>query len=210
MWWKHWGVSSATCEFRCLYVLHCGGSKAEPIAPLEYLSTWRLVFLPTEQVSVPKESGLNPVHLCSNEAKEFLLGLILLTTFSPSLNNSSFFFLSSHPSNLPSFPPFFRHLFPLHPHPLLLLFLSLFSYYFSSPSFFPLQLSFSSVSPGNSLCSAAQVWQWGVRGGRPPGTLRLLWWVALGRWSPFHSQFGSTYKKRIHTLYFTWYLALQI
>lgn len=35
-------------------------------------------------------------------------------------------------------------------------------------------------SPGHSLCSAASVWQWGVRGGGTPRTLWLLWWVAAG------------------------------
>lgn len=37
----------------------------------------------TKQVSVPQKSGLNPVHLCSYEPKEFLLNLILLMIFSP-------------------------------------------------------------------------------------------------------------------------------
>ncbi len=61
---------------------------------------------PTEQVSVPQKSGLNPVHLCSYEAKEFLLGLILLTVFSPLLNKpllfSHFPFFPNTPSSFPS------------------------------------------------------------------------------------------------------------
>lgn len=68
---------------------------------------------PTEQVSVPQKSGVNPVHLCPYEAKEFLPGLILLVVFIPFLNNSSislafpllfsFLSLSSWPCSCPCF-----------------------------------------------------------------------------------------------------------
>lgn len=55
---------------------------------------------------VPQKSGLNPVHLCPHEAKEFLLGLILPAVFSPLLN-LSFFSLpfSLSPANPPLFIP---------------------------------------------------------------------------------------------------------
>lgn len=48
----------------------------------------------------------------------------------------------------------------------------------SSPSSPSLSLS---LFPGNSLCSAAQVWQRGVCGGGTPRSLRLLWWVVAGQ-----------------------------
>lgn len=53
---------------------------------------------------VLQKSGLNPVHLCPHEAKEFLLGLILPAVFSPLLN-LSFFSLpfSLSPANPPLF-----------------------------------------------------------------------------------------------------------
>lgn len=51
---------------------------------LKYLCCFvLLLMLPKEQVSVPWKSGLNPVHLCPYEAKEFLPSLILLMVFSP-------------------------------------------------------------------------------------------------------------------------------
>lgn len=56
---------------------------------------------PTELLSVPPKSGLNPVHLCPHNAKEFLLGLILLVDFSPLLKNSSSFFLFGFSSKTP-------------------------------------------------------------------------------------------------------------
>lgn len=65
---------------------------------------------PTEQVSVPQKSGVNPVHLCPYEAKEFLPGLILLVVFSPFLNNSSISL--AFPSY---FPPSSFHFSPSHP-----------------------------------------------------------------------------------------------
>lgn len=190
MWWRHWGISSASNGLRCLYLLHSGSikNKAEPIRiciPFPVGISECVLFCvsarPTEQVSLPQKSGLNPVHLCSYEAKEFLFSLILLTVFNPLLNNSSFSLLFPFFTNTPSsfyFSPTHPVLYPV------------------SVFLFFLQLSlFSSLFPGNSLCSAAQVWQWGVCGGWTPRTLWLLWWVALGRWSLFPSQFGTTHKK---------------
>lgn len=111
IWWRHWEISSASNGLRCLYLLHSGGNKAEPIRFCITHPCWNMCVCvsfsvsarmrPTEQVSVPQKSGLNPVHLCSYEAKEFLLGLILLMIFSPLLKNSSF----SPPPILSSLPP---------------------------------------------------------------------------------------------------------
>lgn len=140
-------LESWTIQFqlRCLYLLHSGGNKAEPISicistPLEYLSMCCFLFLliPTEQVSVPQKSGLNPVHLCSYEAKEFLLGLILLMVFSLSLNNSSFFLTFPYS---PTPPPAFISLS-------LIQFLSVF------PFFHPTLLFFSVSREQPLFCSA--------------------------------------------------------
>lgn len=129
------------------------------LPPLEYLSVCRFEFL---LVRVPQSrcpshrSGLNPVHLCSYEAKEFLLRL-------------------NPPNDVQTLPTLHSSVFPTNTPPPSLSFPS-----FSSCSFSCLCLSFLFLSAGNSLCSAAQVWQWGVCGGRTSRTLRLLWWVALG------------------------------
>lgn len=130
MWWRHWEISSASNRLRCLYSLHSGGNKAEPIRICitypagisEYASCCVSSHTrPTEQVSIPQKSGLNPVHLCPYEAKEFLLGLILLMVFSPSLNNSSF--SPPFPSSSTNPPPFISL-------PLILLFLLSLSFFF--------------------------------------------------------------------------------
>lgn len=76
---------------------------------------------PTQQMSIPQQSGLNPVHLCSYEAKEFLFGLILLMIFSSSLNRPLLLL------------PFFHHLSLLHT----LSFLSLSTFFPTALNFFP-------------------------------------------------------------------------
>lgn len=98
---------------------------------------------PTELLSVPPKSGLNPVHLCPHNAKEFLLGLILLVDFSPLLKNSSSFFLFGFSSK---------------PPPPLTLFLSSHLSLVCSLLILLIKFFFSSPSPGNRLCAAAQVW----------------------------------------------------
>lgn len=80
---------------------------------------------PTQQMSIPQQSGLNPVHLCSYEAKEFLFGLILLMIFSSSLNS---------PLQTPPPPPLLPSSFPSS-HTILPLPLYLFSYSFKLFSF---------------------------------------------------------------------------
>lgn len=97
---------------------------------------------PTELLSVPPKCGLNPVHLCPYNAKEFLLGLILLVVFSPLLNNSSSF-LFGFSSTTP--PP-------------LMLSLSSHLSLVCSLLILLIQFFFSSSSAGNRLCAAAQVW----------------------------------------------------
>ncbi len=200
-------ISSASERLRCLYLLHCGDTKAEPIRfCITYpagISEYVLLCVPAhscpkEQVSVPQKSGLNPVHLCSYEAQEFLLGLILLTVFTALLNNSSF----SLPFSSSPTPPSSLHFSPRHPSfSCVCLFLSLL-----------LLSSFSPPSSGNCLCSAAQVWQWGVCGSWTSRTLWLLWWVAFGWPGLLIYLFGTTHKKLSvkTTTGFIYYLLLNI
>lgn len=111
--------------------------------------------------------------------------------FSPSLNNSS-----------SSLPPPLLHLSPPTPPPPLFPLPSFSSCSFSCLCLFFLFL-FSSPSPGNSLCSAAQVWQWGVCRSWTPRTLWLLWWVASGQWSLLLMSIWSVEKQRV--CYVFWY-----
>lgn len=135
------GISSASKRLRCLYLLHSGGNNAEPISFCiacnfgihESVFLLLLLFFvlfcfccPTQQMSIPQQSGLNPVHLCSYEAKEFLFGLILLMIFSSSLNSP----LQTPPPPPPLLPSSFPSSHTILPLPLYL-----FSYSFKLFSF---------------------------------------------------------------------------